>query len=389
MAAVTIRLDDDTREELEEIARTRGVTLSVLLRDQIDALLGRQVPMRDDAPHALSFQQRQLLAQQSEILALLQTDKSEAQHHHSMAEVLREGYAGEYDKVFGGMPSEMSRSECKLLWDILDMFRVLSTSIDRLSADDRAALGDRDEERLRFAGFDLNDSREGRLLGYVRHLVDTDRWTEIKPRLAEIGDGGNSHSRCLPAYERMLAAYTLIFEDNAKGERGHSMDSWLFNINELRQVAETWAWPGRRMRELSGAEVTARQSSGMHPGSAEFRAAIATLPPARRDALNLLADWAETLEREGLVRLFTARGNSDTTLRPYLLAKDAGLVSIVCGPRSSFMQFWPSVFQRRAPHSIPAVEAALGAELKQGISTHEFPEPLLDALTLAYRETAD
>ena len=119
------------------------------------------------------------------------------------------------------------------------------------------------------------------------------------------------------------------------------------------------------------------------------RAAIATLPPARRDALNLLADWAETLEREGLVRLFTARGNSDTTLRPYLLAKDAGLVSIVCGPRSSFMQFWPSVFQRRAPHSIPAVEAALGAELKQGISTHEFPEPLLDALTLAYRETAD
>jgi uncharacterized protein len=73
---------------------------------------------------------------------------------------------------------------------------MLSASIDRLSADDRAALGDDNEDRLRFGGFDLNDSREGRLLGYVRHLVDTDRWAEIKPRLADIGDNGNSHSRC-------------------------------------------------------------------------------------------------------------------------------------------------------------------------------------------------
>jgi hypothetical protein len=48
MATVTIRLDDNAREELEEMARTRGVTLSVLLCDQIDALLGRDVPMPDD-----------------------------------------------------------------------------------------------------------------------------------------------------------------------------------------------------------------------------------------------------------------------------------------------------------------------------------------------------
>ena len=211
MATVTIRLDDDTREELEEIARTRGVTLSVLLRDQIDALLGRHVPIRDDVPHALSFQQRLMLAQQHEILALLHADDEyESRHHHMIAEVLREGYAGEYDTVFGAMQPEMSRSECKLVWDILDMFRMLSASIDRLSADDRAALGDDNEDRLRFGGFDLNDSREGRLLGYVRHLVDTDRWTEIKPRLAEIGDNGNSHSRRLPSYERMLAVYMPI-----------------------------------------------------------------------------------------------------------------------------------------------------------------------------------
>ena len=151
----------------------------------------------------------------------------------------------EYDRVFSAMPPEMSRSECKLLWDILNMFRVLGASVDRLSADDRAALGDDNEPRLRFGGFDLNDSREGRLLGYVHHLVDTDRWTEIKPRLAEIGDNGNSHSPRLPTYERMLAVYKPIFEDGARSERGHSIDAWLFTIDELKQVAKAWAWPGR------------------------------------------------------------------------------------------------------------------------------------------------
>lgn len=51
------------------------------------------------------------------------------------------------------------------------------------------------------------------------------------------------------------------------------------------------------------------------------------------------------------------------------------------------MQFCRSVFECRAPHSIPAVEAVLGTELRQGNSTRELAEPLLDALTLAYRET--
>jgi uncharacterized protein len=246
MATVTIRLDDDTREELEEIARTRGVTLSVLLRDQIDTLLGRQVPMRDDVPHALSFQQRKLLAQQHEILALLHSDDDyESQHHSTLAEVLREGYTGEYGTVFRGMEPEMSRSECKLVWDILNMFRVLGASIDRLSEDDRAALGGDNEARLRFGGFDLNHSREGRLLGYVDHLVETDRWAEIKPRMVEIGDEGNSHSPRLPNYERMLAVYMPIHEDRARGKHGYSNDALLLSIDELQQIAKAWAWPGR------------------------------------------------------------------------------------------------------------------------------------------------
>ena len=52
------------------------------------------------------------------------------------------------------------------------------------------------------------------------------------------------------------------------------------------------------------------------------------------------------------------------------------------------MQFWRSVFERRAPHSIRAVESALGTELRQGNTAHEFPDLLLDTLTRAYQEAA-
>ena len=148
--------------------------------------------------------------------------------------------------------------------------------------------------------------------------------------------------------------------------------------------------PARRVRELSDAEVNARQAGALHPGSEEFRAVIAELPAARRDPLLRLAGWADTLERDGLVKLATYSGRRGiTTLLPRLAADDAGLVSITCDARTrAYMQFWRSVFERRAPRSIPAVQAVLGTELKQGNSTRDFPQPLLDALTQAYREAA-
>lgn len=147
--------------------------------------------------------------------------------------------------------------------------------------------------------------------------------------------------------------------------------------------------PGRRARELSDAQVDARQSGTLSPGSAEFRAAIIDAPASVREALGRLANWADALDREGLVKLVSFRGRQGiTTLLPRLAADNAGLVSIAIDNRTSYMQFWRSVFERRAPQSIAAVQAALGAELRQGNSTHSFPEPLLEAITHAYREAA-
>lgn len=147
--------------------------------------------------------------------------------------------------------------------------------------------------------------------------------------------------------------------------------------------------PGRRTRELSDAQVTARQAGALSRGSAEFRFVIADLPPARREVLTRLADWADMLEQAGLVKLASYRGKAKiTSLLPRLAADNAGLVSIYCDHDSASIQFWRSVFERRAPRSLPAVEAALGGEVRQGNATHDFPQSLLDALTEAYREAA-
>jgi hypothetical protein len=49
------------------------------------------------------------------------------------------------------------------------------------------------------------------------------------------------------------------------------------------------------------------------------------------------------------------------------------------------MMFSRSVFERRAPQSLHAVEAALGTSLT---SAHTLPEELLTSLTAAYTEAA-
>jgi hypothetical protein len=68
--------------------------------------------------------------------------------------------------------------------------------------------------------------------------------------------------------------------------------------------------PGRRVRELSDARVNARQAGAPHPGSEEFRAVIAELPAVRRDPLLRLAERADMLERDGLVKLPPTAGQA-------------------------------------------------------------------------------
>ncbi len=148
--------------------------------------------------------------------------------------------------------------------------------------------------------------------------------------------------------------------------------------------------PGRRRGQMSDAQVTARQATALHRGSAEFRSSIADLPPAQRDPLTRLADWADALEQAGLVKLATYRGkNGRITLLPRLTPDNAGLVTIYSENGTAYLQFFRSVFERRAPESLPGVETALGTELKRGNWTADIPDALLNAVTGAYQEAAN
>jgi hypothetical protein len=88
-----------------------------------------------------------------------------------------------------------------------------------------------------------------------------------------------------------------------------------------------------------------------------------------------------------MVVLKTYRGkNAITTLLPRLPTEDAGLATVYQEPKAAYIQLWPSVFARRAPESLPTVEAALGEPVRSGAKIRHVTDDLLHALTTAYRE---
>jgi len=90
------------------------------------------------------------------------------------------------------------------------------------------------------------------------------------------------------------------------------------------------------------------------------------------------------------VRLGTyhAKGGDMMTLLPKLRANNADLVTRYNDRGSPYLQFWRSVFERRAPESLPRVEQLVTVEVGQGKTTYEVSEELLEALTDAYGEAA-
>jgi hypothetical protein len=139
---------------------------------------------------------------------------------------------------------------------------------------------------------------------------------------------------------------------------------------------------------LRHARVNDRQAGVLFPGSAQFRASIADAPAERRALLEHLADWADRLEHDGLVKLSSYLGKGMVTLLPRLASDNAGLVTICNDHQSAYPQFWRGVFERRAPLSIPSVEAAAGTEPRQGNWTPNVSDELLDAVAHAYTEAA-
>jgi hypothetical protein len=159
-----------------------------------------------------------------------------------------------------------------------------------------------------------------------------------------------------------------------------------YDINGSKVLVPQRIDPGRGVDE-GPTRPPVSPKGDLTPGSEAFRRNIAESPAGDRAELERLCRWAESLEDEGLVGLESYRGTTGRyTLLPRLLDKHHGLVTIYNdgGPSLSVHR---TVFEKRAPASIPRVEALIApVRLGQGNTVRLVSDDLLSALTDAYRE---
>ncbi|HAG58120.1 MAG TPA: hypothetical protein DEP82_08025 [Arthrobacter bacterium] len=251
MAVLNIRVDDHVRDQLKEMADNEGVTLSEFVRDllmeAVVPIYEREIKHGDEpAPESMRIVDRQVLSLLHRIHArVLPKDGNDVDgdldYQLMRAGILEAGFTGEYWYEMAGFNTELSKRDCGRVSDILQMFRTTTYSIDQLSKEGSPV----DEElayEVEFHGFDHNDALEGHMASYVDFLMRDDRWTELKPQL-ERNDNGNSHSRMLDTYLRMLAEYRRIMDSR---DRGHGRRAYLLSQEELERIAAARIHPSNR-----------------------------------------------------------------------------------------------------------------------------------------------
>jgi uncharacterized protein YfbU (UPF0304 family) len=256
MAVLNIRVEDRIRDQLKELADAEGVTVSEYVRD---LLMAAVIPVHEPqghgdepVPESMRIADRQILSMLHRILARVLPENAsdvdgDRDYQLERARVIEAGFTGEYWKEVADFRTELSKRDCDRVLDILDMFRVITFSIQRLEKDgttvsEDAAYG------LEFKGFDHNDGLEHHMASYVEHLMADGRWGELQPQVKR-NDDGNSHHRNLDIYMRMLAEYRRIMDGRGRGSR---RDNYLLSVDELEQIAAARVHPSNREQFAAG-----------------------------------------------------------------------------------------------------------------------------------------
>ena len=160
-----------------------------------------------------------------------------------------------------------------------------------------------------------------------------------------------------------------------------------FNVGDTSVVLPQRVTPERH--EVTVEKTRRNESGTLYPDSDRFEATISQAPLETRESLRRLLQWARGLERSGFVNLSTYEGVGAKryTLLPRLVVGGRGLVTIWNDGAAS-LQFWRSVFEKRAPDFIARIEDLAGTTVGQGNTTRNISEDRLDALTEAYTEAA-
>lgn len=229
MPTISLRISEEAKEKITSLAQETGGTISGVVLDAVNSAIGggRAIFPEDMAPSSLSSVNRLILRNQELLLSMCpDLDEYERINHAHNARVLEEGYTSEYSRVFACLSPEVPYSLSEELFGILDMFRVLRASYTALSEEEK---GDVEERDISFRGFDLNDSVESPLVGYVEYLFEDDRYTELMEPLSRFSDDGNSHHRNLDMYRRMRRCFEPIW-------REHLLTVSMLGLEEIKKV---------------------------------------------------------------------------------------------------------------------------------------------------------
>jgi uncharacterized protein YfbU (UPF0304 family) len=134
----------------------------------------------------------------NQLLILEKLYPEEAAYYAKNRKALESGYQLHYSWLTENISDGLSEEDCKEVLDILDMYRSITFSWQRLHESEELP------EKLKFRGFDGNNETE--LMGYVQYFV-----IELG-RFEELAYGNerpyfNSHSRRLEKYKRMLSVW--------------------------------------------------------------------------------------------------------------------------------------------------------------------------------------
>lgn len=144
--------------------------------------------------------ERLILLNQYEILSRLEPDNEKHQH---CIEILSNGYEVLYSEVTDVLSEPLSASMGEFVIDVLQMYRSITFSYDRL--EDKGGITLRN---VAFKGFDGNE--EGKLYTFARfYLEDFNRFAEL---LENEHMDFNSHSNKVNKYSRMLEVWNELAE---------------------------------------------------------------------------------------------------------------------------------------------------------------------------------
>jgi uncharacterized protein YfbU (UPF0304 family) len=236
MPLINVRLDDETKQQLETLAFQRNQTLSALIRGACDSELGRSSRTETSfVPKTLTPVERILLSEIHKLQSRLALDEPDRVWHSERISVLENGFVSEYEVEFQALRSELSARDCHFVVQILGMYQRIVRALGVLQTD-ASETDAKLQQKLTFLGFDLNDSYESHLHSYAKHLVSEDRFSELQLFFSSTTDAGNSHMPVTAIYRRMLV--TLAEIDNLEASAGPFRKKMNLNSADLESLRD-------------------------------------------------------------------------------------------------------------------------------------------------------